>query len=81
MVCGTRTGGALTVQGATALVVIGDAGHSRCAPNTIAGTLVLQNDLHGVVAIGNTASNVITKNIDGPGPYPGDVTTVSGNHP
>jgi hypothetical protein len=81
MICASRTGGAVTVKSAAGLVVVGDAGHSRCAPNTIAGTLLFQDDLHGVVAIGNTVLNVVTKNIGGPGPYPGDLTTVSGNHP
>jgi hypothetical protein len=81
MVCGSRTGGSVTVQNAAALVVVGDAGHSRCAPNTLGGSLVLQSDRNGVVAIGNTVPNVVAQNISGPGPYPGDTTTVSGNHP
>jgi hypothetical protein len=43
--------------------------------------LSLQNNTGGVEAIGNTvAGAIITSGNSGPGPFPGDVTTISGNH-
>jgi hypothetical protein len=80
MVCGSRVEGAMAIQNASSLVVVGDPGHSQCAPNTILAGVVLDNDTHGVEVIGNTTLLVVARNIGGPGPYPGDVTTISGNH-
>jgi len=78
MMCGSTTL-AVVVDRATGLVVVGDPGHSQCAPNAMVA-LTLTNDLFGVEAINNTVPIVITSKIGGAGPYPGDVTTVSGNH-
>ncbi len=78
--CGSSTGGAVTVSGATGLVIIGDPGDAACAPNTIGGALNARNDTHGVEIIGNTIRGpLVTSNDSGPGPFPGDVTTISGN--
>lgn len=79
-VCGsTLVGGSVTVGNAAGLVIVGDPGDANCAVNTIGGTLSLENNTHGVEAIGNTVANLVVFGNSGPGPYPGDVTTISGN--
>jgi hypothetical protein len=80
MICGTHVKTTLAINHATGLVVVGDAGDALCAPNVIGTALTLTNDVNGVEAIGNTVPVVVTKNVSGAGPYPGDVTTISGNH-
>lgn len=83
-ICGaTVVGGAVTIIGAQGLVIVGDPGDANCAVNNISGALQLRNNLHGVEAIGNTVGNLIVSNNSGPGPFPGDPTTISGNiiHP
>jgi len=78
-ICNSSVGGSLTVGNATGLVVIGDPGDANCAVNTISGTLVLRTNTGGVEAIGNTVGGLVASGNSGPGPYPGDVTTVAGN--
>ncbi|MDP9072609.1 MAG: hypothetical protein M3N98_00295, partial [Actinomycetota bacterium] len=78
-VCGSRLGGAATVAGDGRLVVIGDPGDAACRPNRIGGTLLLMNNTGGVEAIGNDVATVTASNNSGPGPYPGDPTTIGGN--
>ena len=80
-VCATTVGGSVTVTGATGLVVIGDPGDAACVPNTIGGTLTLQNNTGGVEAINNNVQTVVAINNSGPGPFPGDPTTITGNTP
>jgi PKD repeat protein len=80
-VCATNLGGGVDIKSATGLVILGDPGDAACAPNTISGSLVLQNNTGGVEAINNTVSGAITTpGNSGPGPFPGDPTTISGNH-
>jgi hypothetical protein len=80
-VCATTTGGSVTVTGATGLVVIGDPGDAACTPNTIGATLTVQNNTGGVEAINNNVRTVVASNNSGPGPFPGDPTTITGNSP
>ncbi|HEY5197897.1 MAG TPA: Ig-like domain repeat protein [Solirubrobacteraceae bacterium] len=80
-VCRSSVGGSVDIKSATGLVIVGDPGDASCAPNTISGTLLLQNDTGGVEAIDNTVTGaILTTGDSGPGPFPGDVTTISGNH-
>jgi hypothetical protein len=78
-VCNSTVSGSFSVVNATGLVVIGDQGDANCAVNTIGGTLVLRTNTGGVEAIGNTVGGLVSSGNSGPGPYPGDVTTISGN--
>jgi hypothetical protein len=79
-VCGSSIGGSVDIKSATALVIVGDPGDAACAPNTIAGTLLLQNNTGGVEAINNTEHGLSVSGNSGPGPFPGDPTTITGNH-
>jgi hypothetical protein len=79
-ICGSKfVGGAVDVMHAQGLVIIGDPGDANCAVNNIAGALVLEGNSHGVMAIGNTVGNMVDSANSGPGPYPGDSSSVSGN--
>jgi hypothetical protein len=79
-VCGSNfVGGSVNIIKAQGLVIVGDPGDANCAVNTLSGTLLLQNNTHGVEAIGNTVGNLVVSGNSGPGPFPGDVTTISGN--
>jgi hypothetical protein len=78
--CATTTGGTVAVTGATGLVVIGDNAIG-CTPNTVAGSLNLINNTGGVEAIGNNVKTVAASNNSGPGPFPGDTTTIADNKP
>lgn len=78
-VCNSTVTGSISVINATGLVVIGDPGDANCAVNSIGGTLLLRNNTGGVEAIGNTVGGLVSSGNSGPGPYPGDVTTISGN--
>lgn len=78
-ICNATVGGATVVSGAQALVIVGDPGDANCPVNSIKGTLALQNNTDGVVAIGNTVGGLVDSRDTGPGPYPGDVTTIAGN--
>jgi hypothetical protein len=80
-VCGSHfVGGAVTIMNAQGLVIVGDPGDANCAVNVIHGTLTLRNNTHGVEALGNTVGGQVISGNSGPGPFPGDVTTISGNH-
>ncbi|HEY5196578.1 MAG TPA: Ig-like domain-containing protein, partial [Solirubrobacteraceae bacterium] len=50
-ICGSRISGSVDIKSQTALVIVGDPGDAACAPNTIGGTLILQNNTGGVEAI------------------------------
>jgi hypothetical protein len=78
-ICADAVTGNVQVGGATGLTMVGDPGHAGCGPNIIAGTLVLNGNHGGVEAINNYAHRLVASNNDGPGPFPGDVTTISGN--
>jgi hypothetical protein len=80
-VCGSTIGGAVDVKNSGGLVLVGDPADG-CAPNTIGGALDVQNNTNGVEAIDNTVGGaILTDGNSGPGPRPGDTTTISGNHP
>lgn len=80
-ICGSSIGVAVDVRNAQGLVIVGDPGPTGCPVNTIAGALILKDNLHGVRAINNTVGTLQASNNSGPGPYPGDTTVISGNHP
>ncbi|MEA2301726.1 MAG: hypothetical protein QOE44_2261, partial [Solirubrobacteraceae bacterium] len=79
-ICGSSIAGAVSATGASGLVLVGDPADG-CAPNVIGGALDVQNNTHGVEAIDNTVGGaILTGGNSGPGPYPGETTTISGNH-
>ena len=80
LICGSHIGGGAGVVKASGLVIIGDPGDARCAVNVIIGSLTLQTNTNGVEAIGNTVGSLVNTGNSGSGPYPGDVTTITGNH-
>jgi hypothetical protein len=79
-ICGSSTGGAISIKNQTALVIVGDPGDAACAPNVINGALLLEDNTGGVEAINNTERGLSASGNSGPGPFPGDPTTISGNH-
>ena len=79
-ICGSAIGGSVDVKQASALVMVGDPGDAACAPNTISGFLILKNNTGGVEAINNTEHGLLSSGNSGPGPFPGDPTTIAGNH-
>jgi Big-like domain-containing protein len=80
-ICATSISGAVDIKNHTGLVIVGDPGDAACAPNTISGALLLTNNTGGVEAIDNTVhGGVSASGNSGPGPFPGDPTTISGNH-
>jgi uncharacterized protein (DUF2237 family) len=79
-VCKSSIGGSVDIKSDTALVIFGDPGDASCQPNTVAGTLLLQNNTGGVEAINNTEHGLTATGNSGPGPFPGDPTTITGNH-
>jgi hypothetical protein len=79
-ICATSIGGALDIKNHTGLVIVGDPGDAACAPNTINGALLLANNTGGVEAIDNTEHGLSASGNSGPGPFPGDPTTITGNH-
>jgi len=72
-VCSTTMTGGLVVSGSTGFVLVGDGGDDACNPNTIGGTLNLQNNKGGLEAIGNHVNGtvIITGN-SGTGAFPED---------
>ncbi|MDQ1420280.1 MAG: hypothetical protein QOJ52_2242 [Acidimicrobiaceae bacterium] len=79
-ICGSHVvGGSVDIVNAQGLVIVGDPGDANCAVNTISGTLLLRTNTHGLEAIGNTVGALVVSGNSGPGPYPGDVTTIAGN--
>jgi Bacterial Ig-like domain (group 3)/Pro-kumamolisin, activation domain len=79
-VCGSTINGSVDIRDQTGLVIVGDPGDASCQPNTIGGVLDLESDTGGVEAIDNSEHGLIASGDSGPGPYPGDPTTISGNH-
>ncbi|PZR91502.1 MAG: hypothetical protein DLM67_16235 [Candidatus Nephthysia bennettiae] len=80
-VCRSSVVGRVIVKDAGGLVIIGDPGSAACASNVIGGSFELRGNHHGVEAIDNTVFGAIqTSDNSGPGPFPGDQTTISGNH-
>jgi hypothetical protein len=77
-ICGTSIVGSVTVSQAAGLVVIGDPA-IECAPNIATNLVVIHNE-NGVEVVDNTVQHLVASGNSGPGPYPGDVTTVTGNH-
>jgi PKD repeat protein len=81
-ICASAIGGTVDIGGSGGLVLVGDSGDAACAPNSIGGALVLKDNANGVEAIDNTVVGAIDAGGNsGQGPYPGDPTTISGNHP
>jgi hypothetical protein len=81
-ICNSTIGGTVDLENVTALVIVGDPGDARCAPNTIGGSLVLKGNSGGVEALNNHVhGSVLASKNSGPGPFPGDPTTISGNGP
>ena len=78
-VCSSAVVGSVNVVAAAGLVMVGDP-NAVCSPNTIRGTLLLRNNVNGVVAVDNAVGNVVASGNSGPGGYPGEGTTISGNH-
>ncbi|HWH10557.1 MAG TPA: Ig-like domain-containing protein [Solirubrobacteraceae bacterium] len=80
-ICGSAISGTVDIKSQTALVIVGDPGDAACAPNRIGGSLILQNNTGGVEAINNTVTGAVSASGNsGPGPFPGDPTTIAGNH-
>jgi len=78
-VCGSAVGDAVVVFDAQGLVIVGDPGDAECAGNAVGGTLLLLGNTNGVEAIGNIAGEVVAYDNGGSGPYPGDLSSVTGN--
>jgi hypothetical protein len=80
-ICGSAIDGSVEVSRSAALVLIGDPGDASCAANRITGALSVKSNAGGVELIDNAVDGaILTEGDSGPGPYPGDATTVSGNH-
>jgi hypothetical protein len=79
-ICATSVSGAVDIKNQRGLVIVGDPGDAACAPNTIHGALLLKDNTGGVEAIDNTEHGLSASGNSGPGPFPGDPTTISGNH-
>jgi hypothetical protein len=79
-ICATSIGGALDIKNQRGLVIVGDPGDAACAPNRINGALLQATNTGGVEAIDNTEHGVSASGNSGPGPFPGDPTTITGNH-
>jgi hypothetical protein len=74
-VCASAVNGALSVSRATGFVLIGDNGDDGCAPNTIAGALIVRNNTHGLEVIGNRIRGaVIISGDSGNGAFPEDIS-------
>jgi Bacterial Ig-like domain (group 3)/FG-GAP-like repeat len=79
-ICGSTISGSVSIASSTGLVVVGDLAHAQCAVNVIDGALTLSDNTNGVMAIGNSVDGKVTDSGNsGPGPFPGDVTTVADN--
>jgi hypothetical protein len=80
-VCGATIGGSVGVSGAHGIVIIGDPGDANCTPNTVIGAVVVRGNHQGLEVIGNTVGGaIIAADNSGPGPYPGDTSTVADNN-
>jgi hypothetical protein len=82
-ICNTKILGSVTIRSSTGLVVVGAKDAAGCSANTIAKDLTLAANGHGVMAIGNSVGGMVTAEIgnSGPGPFPGDTTTIAQNLP
>jgi hypothetical protein len=80
-ICGSTIGGGLNIAAATGFVLVGDPKDDGCAPNTITGAVMLQNNRAGLNFRNNsTPSNVTVTGNAGGGPNPVDAAPViSGN--
>ncbi|HEY5198504.1 MAG TPA: hypothetical protein VIJ51_15895, partial [Solirubrobacteraceae bacterium] len=79
-ICGSTISGSAAIQYAGGLVVAGDTGDAQCAVNTFRGAWTLYFNTNGVEAINNhVAGGFAQFGNSGPGPFPGDPTTISGN--
>jgi hypothetical protein len=80
-ICGSSVGGVVNVRAARSWVLIGDR-VDGCAPNSIAGSLIVEHNHHGVQVIGNTVvGGVIAIDNMGSGPFPQDTgVQVTANH-
>jgi len=78
--CGSTIGGSASIANSTGLVVFGDTGDAQCAVNTVDGSMSIANNTNGVEAINNKVHGSFSATGNsGPGPFPGDPTTISGN--
>ncbi|MDP9073432.1 MAG: Ig-like domain-containing protein, partial [Actinomycetota bacterium] len=82
-VCGSTVNGSVSVTQALGFVLIGDPGDDGCAANTIGGTVVVQDNHHGVEVIGNhVPAPVVAGANSGAGAFPEDTKPdISGNGP
>jgi Bacterial Ig-like domain (group 3) len=80
-ICASTVNGVLDIRNELALVIVGDPGDAACAPNTISGLASVANNKHGAEVIDNTIHGfLLSSGNSGPGPFPGDPTTIAGNH-
>jgi hypothetical protein len=80
--CGTRVNGSVSISGSAGLVVVGDIEHAMCAVNTITGDLSFEDNVHGVMSIADSVGGGVSSDGNsGPGPFPGDVTTIAQSSP
>jgi large repetitive protein len=80
-ICGSIVRGSLAVIGARGFVLIGDITDDSCGRNSIAASLVLLNNTHGVEVIGNYVGGALTSaGNSGAGALPEDIgPEISGN--
>jgi hypothetical protein len=79
-VCGSTIDGSASIANSSGLVVFGDTGDAQCAVNKVGGSFAITNNKNGVEAINNTVGgSFASSGNSGPGPFPGDPTTISGN--
>jgi hypothetical protein len=80
-ICGSNIHGSLSVNGASNIVLLGDQSDDGCAPNTIGGSLILQNNHFGLEVIGNKVTGAIAiSGNSGTGAFPEDsAPEISGN--
>ncbi len=83
-ICATAIGslGSITISGSTGFVLVGDPGEDGCAANMIGGSLNLNNNTGGLVAVDNTIAGALNAAGNrGAGPFPDQTAPdISGNH-
>ncbi len=62
-ICGSTISGSVTVSNASGLVQIGGSG-GDCAGNTIAGPVIVKNDVHGLDVVDNLVGGAVDVNGD-----------------
>lgn len=76
-VCGSTVGGDVIVRRAKGMVLVGDRttenNNTACTANNIEGRLVLEDNKHGVKAVGNTVGSIEVADNSGVGPYAFDL--------